>query len=205
MKKMKKVLTLLLAVIVFTNTNLIAYASSKTVIPSTDTHSKSIGNIIVTNQGIYINDVYYTQEEFIQLLDSAQKEEVANTNALPLIIAAGTWLIPTVGTVVVTAAGLILLDGVEVKNNTWVYKAVIEWFKSKADGNNKKSGKPYKNNKEANKQAQKHGYKDAHDLKEAYVGKDLAKYDMKYDTKTGEIYLESKNGKIQVPTGLYNK
>jgi hypothetical protein len=205
MKKMKKVLTLLLAVIVFMNTNLIAYASSKTVIASTDTHSKSIGNIIVTNQGIYINDVYYTQEEFIQLLDSAQKEEVANTYALPLIVAAGTWLIPAVGTVVVTAAGLILLDGVEVKNNTWVYKAVIEWFKSKADGNKKKSGKPYKNNKEANEQAQKQGYKDAHDLKEAYVGKDVAKYDMKYDTKTGEIYLESKNGKIQVPTGLYNK
>jgi len=28
---------------------------------------------------------------------------------------------------------------------------------------------------------------------------------MKYDTKTGEIYLENKDGTIQVPTGLYNK
>ena len=28
---------------------------------------------------------------------------------------------------------------------------------------------------------------------------------MKYDTKTGEIYLESKDGKIQIPTGLINK
>ena len=76
----------------------------------------------------------------------------------------------------------------------------------KTEEKTKPSNKPYKNNKEANKQAQKHGYKDAHELKEDYVGKsNTSKYDMKYDTKTGEIYLENKDGTIQVPTGLYNK
>ena len=70
----------------------------------------------------------------------------------------------------------------------------------------KPSNKPYKNNKDANKQAQKHGYKDAHDLKADYVGKkNVSKFDMKYDTKTGEIYLESKDGTIQIPTGLKNQ
>ena len=73
-------------------------------------------------------------------------------------------------------------------------------------GNYKPSNKPYKNNKEANKQAQKQGYKDAHELKEDYVGKsNVSKYDMKYDTKTGEIYLESKDGKTQIPTGLIHE
>lgn len=68
------------------------------------------------------------------------------------------------------------------------------------------SNKPYKNNKEANAQAQKHGYKDAHDLKRDYVGKaNVSKYDMKYDTKTGEIYLENKAGTIQIPTGLMHQ
>lgn len=202
MKKIKRLLSLLLTAIIFVNTNITAFAR---VPDSTSTYSENSGNVIVTNQGIYINDVYYTQEDFIQLLDDAQ-EEVPKGRALPLFVAAGTWLIPAIGTVVVTTAGLILIDGVKVQNNTWVYKAVIEWFKHKNDDKNKKSGKPYKNGKEANKQAQKQGYKDSHDLKEAYVGKkDVAKYDMKYDTKTGEIYLESKNGKIQVPTGLYNK
>ncbi len=33
----------------------------------------------------------------------------------------------------------------------------------------------------------------------------VSKYDMKYDTKTGEIYLESKDGKIQIPTGLFHE
>lgn len=74
------------------------------------------------------------------------------------------------------------------------------------EGESKPSNKPYKNNKEANKQAQKQGYKDAHELKEDYVGKsNVSKYDMKYDTKTGEIYLESKDGKTQIPTGLIHE
>ena len=73
-------------------------------------------------------------------------------------------------------------------------------------GDSKPSNKPYKNNKEANNQAQKQGYKNAHELKEDYVGKNnISKYDMKYDTKTGEIYLESKDGKIQIPTGLIHQ
>lgn len=33
------------------------------------------------------------------------------------------------------------------------------------------------------------GYGDAHDLKEAFVGKsNVSKYDMKYDTKTEQIW-----------------
>ena len=74
------------------------------------------------------------------------------------------------------------------------------------EGDSKPSNKPYKNNKEANKQAQKQGYKDAHELKADYVGKgNVSKYDMKYDTKTGEIYLENKDGTIQIPTGLIHE
>ncbi len=74
------------------------------------------------------------------------------------------------------------------------------------NSNAKPSNVPYKNNKEANQQAQKQGYKDAHDLKASYVGKtNVAKFDMKHDTKTGQIYLESKDGKIQIPTSLFDK
>ena len=62
------------------------------------------------------------------------------------------------------------------------------------------------NNRDANKQAQKHGYSDAHELKKDYVGKsDISKFDMKYDKTTKEIILESKDGKIQVPTGLIHQ
>lgn len=75
--------------------------------------------------------------------------------------------------------------------------------------NNSSSGKNTElktvgSNKNANKVAKNAGYKDAHDFKEAFVGKkDIAKFDIKYNKKTGEIFLENKNGKIQVPTGYY--
>ncbi len=50
--------------------------------------------------------------------------------------------------------------------------------KPKDHGGHKPSNKPYKNNKEANRQAQQQGYNDAHDLKADYVGKsNVSKYD----------------------------
>ena len=50
-------------------------------------------------------------------------------------------------------------------------------------------------NDAANQLAQEHGYEDAHDLKEAYVGKkDVAKFDIYKDSKTGKLQLQSKDG-----------
>ncbi len=49
------------------------------------------------------------------------------------------------------------------------------------------------------------GYKDAHDLKKEFVGREsVSKFDIEYDTNTGEIYLENKDVTVQVPTGLFN-
>ncbi|ELK8000288.1 hypothetical protein RVZ25_001656 [Listeria monocytogenes] len=74
-----------------------------------------------------------------------------------------------------------------------------------ASGTNKYDLKKVKNNKEANKIAKEFGYEGAEDLKQSYVGKGaISKFNMKYDSKTGEIVLESiKDTSIQVPTGLY--
>ncbi|WP_313758004.1 RHS repeat-associated core domain-containing protein [Tissierella sp.] len=83
-------------------------------------------------------------------------------------------------------------------------------------GNNKKnkrdnkqdekhSLKKFKNNKEANKMAKKFGYDGAEDLKEAFVGKDaISKFNMHYDTKTGEIILVLiQDTGIKLSTGLF--
>ncbi len=58
-------------------------------------------------------------------------------------------------------------------------------------------------NKEANKLAQKLGFDGAEDLKKAFVGKAGARFNIKYDSKTGEIFLESIKDGIQVETGLF--
>lgn len=58
-------------------------------------------------------------------------------------------------------------------------------------------------NKQANNVAKELGYKDAHDLKEAYVGKlSISRYDMKYDTRTRKLYLENKRTGDLIDTGL---
>ncbi len=75
--------------------------------------------------------------------------------------------------------------------------------KDKKVGKTKTNNVPYDNNK-ADEQAKKHGYKNAHDLKKDYVGDSGSSYDIKHDKSTGDIYLESKNGKVVIPTGLKN-
>ena len=67
----------------------------------------------------------------------------------------------------------------------------------------KLSLKTLKNNKEANSLAQKLGYKGAEELKKDFVGRAGAKFNIKYDSKTGEIILESiKDSTVKVRTGL---
>lgn len=68
-----------------------------------------------------------------------------------------------------------------------------------------KSLKSVGNNSRANDLAKKLGFKDAHDFKADSVGKsDVAKFDIKYDSSTGKIYLVSKSGNIEpVDTGYF--
>ena len=85
------------------------------------------------------------------------------------------------------------------------------------NGNNKKNDKKdnkqpqnyslkkFKNNNEANKIARKLGYEGAEALKEDIVPGAGAKFNMKYDSKTHEIVLESIQSGIQVATGLFSK
>ena len=47
-------------------------------------------------------------------------------------LVAGTWYIPGIGQVIVTAAGAILVAGVVVEVGSWIYNAVVEWFADRA-------------------------------------------------------------------------
>ena len=63
-----------------------------------------------------------------------------------------------------------------------------------------KDSKKLNNNSEANKFAQDKGYKDAHDLKESYVGKrNISKYDIYHNQKTQESFLIDKKGITIIP------
>lgn len=99
MKKIRRLLIMLLAVIMIFSTNMTAFANAGSV-SAAETETSS--NVIVTDTGIYINGTYYSQEQFIQLLDTAQEIETPQTRS-DIALVAGTWWIPGLGEVVITA------------------------------------------------------------------------------------------------------
>lgn len=94
----------------------------------------------ITEDGVYINNVYYTQEEFGYLLDNAEVIETGSNNSnnndiiapMSLVLAAGTYYIVGIGTVVVTELGKIIVAGVIVKAGSWMYDKIMNWFKVRA-------------------------------------------------------------------------
>ena len=126
MKRIRRLLTMLLAVIMIFSTNMTANAGSVSA-----TETKTSSNVIVTDTGIYINGTYYSQEQFIQLLDTAQEIETPQTRSA-IALVAGTWWIPGIGEVVITAAGAVIIAGVVVEVGSWVYNAVVDWFADRA-------------------------------------------------------------------------
>lgn len=101
----------------------------------------------VTDDGIYINGHYYTKALFVSMLDSAENVQIfsddesgevmpasaVGAGAIGLGALAGTWVIPVLGTVVITAGGVILIKDVIVPAGTWAYNAVIQWFADRAE------------------------------------------------------------------------
>lgn len=134
MKTLKKVLTMLLALTIILNTNMTAFANGTATdhnVNSVNTSAENDGNVVVTDTGVYINGTFYTKAEFIKLLDTAQ--EVQNPQSRSAIaLVAGTWWIPGVGEVIITAAGAIIVAGVIVEAGSWIYDAVTDWFAKRA-------------------------------------------------------------------------
>lgn len=129
MKKFRHALSFLLVFVMLFSTSVPAFATS---FPPENENS----SVIVTDSGIYINDVYYTQEQFVQLLETAQEVETETgnqTRSAAVALVAGTWYIPGIGQVIVTAAGAVLVAGAVIEVGSWIYDTVVEWFATRAE------------------------------------------------------------------------
>ena len=130
MKKFRHALSFLLVFVMLFSTSVPAFATS---FPPENENS----SVIVTDSGVYINDVYYTQEQFVQLLETAQEVETETGNqtrsAAAAALVAGTWYIPGIGQVIVTAAGAVLVAGAVIEVGSWIYDTVVEWFATRAE------------------------------------------------------------------------
>ena len=129
MKKFRHALSFLLVFVMLFSISVPAFATSSP--PENDSSS-----VIVTDSGVYIYDVYYTQEQFVHLLETAQEVETETgnqTRSAAAAIVAGTWYIPGIGQVIVTTAGAVLVAGAVVEVGSWIYDTVVEWFATRAE------------------------------------------------------------------------
>lgn len=124
---------LLLSIMISITTTAFGKSYELSQIHSIDNQS----NVIVTDSGVYINDSYYTKEQFIHLLDTAMEiEKTSNDTTVQSTSAAllaGTWMIPGIGTVVITTTGIIMVGGAIVAVGSWIYNAVVDWFEARAE------------------------------------------------------------------------
>lgn len=92
-------------------------------------------DIKVVDNGIYINDKFYTINEFETLLENSiqisDSQPMGRSAAVGLI--AGTWYIPGVGQVVITAVGAVIVAGSAVAVGSWVYNKVVDYFSTKKE------------------------------------------------------------------------
>jgi hypothetical protein len=154
-KTYKKILSKILVVaIMFTMIPNTAFANSGLTEGKFDLEYASIisndgkdSSVVVTDNGVYINGTYYSQEQFMELLDTAEEVETPSTRSSVALVA-GTWYIPGVGQVVITVAGVIVVGGVVVAAGSWIDKAVKNWFAARAFN---KSAKSAVNNCDSNK------------------------------------------------------
>lgn len=126
-RSLKKVISFILMTSLF-------MTSSVSIFADTSQTSVETEKVIVLDDGIYINETFYTQDEFVKLLDTAieigENNEVSSYSLAGVV--AGTWWIPGVGEVVITTAGIILVGGTVIAAGTWIYNAVIDWFEERA-------------------------------------------------------------------------
>lgn len=124
-------MTVLLVFTIILSTNITAFASSTSNYPNVNSSTDNNGTVVVTDAGVYINGTYYSKAEFISLLDTAQEIDTPQPlSAIALV--AGTWWIPGIGEVIITAAGAVIVAGVIIEVGSWIYDAVTNWFAIRA-------------------------------------------------------------------------
>ncbi|MDR6939461.1 hypothetical protein [Arcanobacterium hippocoleae] len=89
-------------------------------------------NVVVTAQGVSINGVFYTQQEFRSALDQAVMLcSTYNSGIMPRAAVAalpGLYFIPGIGQVAIAATGAIVVAGVTISVGSWLWNTITSWL-----------------------------------------------------------------------------
>lgn len=126
----KKYTALLLAALMTLNTGITAFAQNHSVNTNSQSVSKTSGSVIVTEDGVTINGVYYTKSQFEKLLNQAVEVSGSNNGIVQpqMAMAAGAYFIPGVGEVLIAATGVIVVAGVTIAAGSWLYNTITDWL-----------------------------------------------------------------------------
>ncbi len=133
--KFNKIVALVLVFTVGILSNARVFAESYNV-----NHSKSnviveCNGVILTEDGITINGVYYSKEEFEQKLNQAVLVEENTLNDREMLktpAAAGIYFIPGIGEVALGVTGVIIVGGVAIGAATWLGRTIMRWIESRS-------------------------------------------------------------------------
>ncbi|WP_143320956.1 hypothetical protein [Clostridium sp. HBUAS56010] len=126
----KKYTALLLAALMTLNTGITAFAQNHSVNTNSQSVSKTSGSVIVTEDGVTINGVYYTKSQFEKLLNQAVEVSGSSNGIVQpqMAMAAGAYFIPGVGEVLIAATGVIIVAGVTIAAGSWLYNTITDWL-----------------------------------------------------------------------------
>lgn len=116
--------------------------------------------VIVSDEGIFVDGIFYSEETFEELLATSPYTETqydleytepvsseistmsisASIGGIGAGLIKGTWWIPGIGKVVVTAVGSVIVAGAVIKSGTWVHNKVKAYFAERSYENAKKNG-----------------------------------------------------------------
>lgn len=115
-----------------------AIAAESTISDTSNAHiaiqtiySSTSSNVIVDTNGVSINGVFYTQEEFREALDHAillTGEQSSGVSTRATIAAAGIYFIPGIGEVAIAATGVILVGGAVIATGSWLWNTISSWL-----------------------------------------------------------------------------
>ena len=128
----KKALSCLLVASISLSSVSTAFADGEDIKFESTKYIQNNNNVILYDDGISINGKFYTQKEFEKLLDTAipiSVESDTTTYVAGALLIPGTWFIPGVGQVVITAAGAVIVAGATIAVGSWIYNKVISFFK----------------------------------------------------------------------------
>ena len=122
---------MLLAVMMVLSMSITAFASTESKAIKSTNESTNTGNIVITDNGVFLKGVYYSKAEFEALLEKAERVDTTNSIGTSMIaIPAGIYLIPGIGKVAIVGTGLVIAGYGAVKAGTWLHDTISDYLEN---------------------------------------------------------------------------